>query len=93
MLRFAPRYGRVSRALVRGRQVRCACPANDNLPARRADLFADARVQAALRLFAEHGLSASDRARAAAANANAAGDADHAAWWRDISRILGQRRS
>lgn len=90
MLRFAPRYGQISRAIVRASHQRVALPANDNLPRPGADLFGDARVQAALRLFAAHGLSAGARAHAAAANA--ASDPEHAQWWRDISRILGQRR-
>jgi hypothetical protein len=39
-----------------------------------------------------HGLAAAERARLAAANANARGDDDDAAWWDEISRMLGQRR-
>ena len=94
MLRFAPRYGIISPVLVRPsrRAWRRAC--NDNqrttgavaLP---AGAIADARVQAALRLFAAHGLAAAERARQAAANANARGDDGDARWWREISRMLG----
>ncbi|WP_420382346.1 hypothetical protein [Novosphingobium sp.] len=58
----------------------------------RAAALADARVQAALRLFAVHGLSAAERARQSAANANARGDDSDAKWWNDISVMLGQRR-
>jgi len=49
-------------------------------------------VQAALRLFAVHGLSAAERARQSAANANARGDDSDAQWWNEISQMLGQRR-
>ncbi|WP_353229578.1 hypothetical protein [Novosphingobium sp.] len=54
--------------------------------------ISDVRVQAALRLFAAHGLSAAERARLAAASANARGDDNDARWWNEISLMLGQRR-
>jgi hypothetical protein len=100
MLRFAPRYGIVSPALVRPSRQVWRPAANDN---RRVDAVAgqqtttasplgDARVQAALRLFAAHGLSAGEQARRAAANANALGHDSDARWWQEISVMLGQRR-
>ena len=58
MLRFAPRYGIVSPALVRASRMVLRLALNDNAPdfdAARANQSAaldDARVQAALRLFA-----------------------------------------
>lgn len=98
MLRFAPRYGIVSPALVRPSRQTRRFAANDNtldLPesiASKSEALADARVQAALRLFAVHGLSAAERARQSAANANARGDDSDAQWWNEISQMLGQRR-
>jgi hypothetical protein len=96
MLRFAPRFGIISPALVRPshRPVRVA--ANNNQRGTRISVattgaIGDARVQAALRLFAAHGLAAAERARLAAANANARGDERDARWWDEISRMLGQR--
>jgi hypothetical protein len=92
MLRFAPRYGIISPALVRPSRLPRPQAGNDNsVPV--AELIADERVRAALRLFAVHGLAAGERAARAAANANAEGDADQAAWWHDISDLLGQRRA
>eukprot|EP01037_Dinobryon_pediforme_P003687 gene3687-3735_t len=99
MLRFAPRYGIVAPALVRlSRQV-WRPAANDNQrPAAAAGEAAattgplgDARVQAALRLFAAHGLSAAEQARRAAANANALGHDSDARWWQEISTGIPQR--
>jgi hypothetical protein len=98
MLRFVPRYGIVSPALIRPSRLRQRFAVNDNAivagttPPRKPAAIADARVQAALRLFAAHGLSAAERARLAAANANARGDESDAQWWNEISRMLGQRR-
>ncbi len=104
MLRFAPRYGMVSPALIRPSRLRRRFAVNDNVPGTRAvgaidpeksvavPAIADARVQAALRLFAAHGLSAAEQADRAAANANARGDDRDAQWWNDISQLLGQRR-
>jgi hypothetical protein len=98
MLRFAPRYGIVSPALVRSSRQPRRFAANDNAldlnvaRASKSAALADARVQAALRLFAVHGLSAAERARQSAANANARGDDSDAQWWSEISQMLGQRR-
>jgi hypothetical protein len=102
MLRFAPRYGIVSPALVRPSRSGRRFAVNDNArsvdgapsstPITASTALSDARVQAALRLFAAHGLSAAERARRAAANANARGDESDAEWWNEISRMLGQRR-
>ena len=91
MLRFAPRYGIISPALVRPSRCGTRAAVNDNQ--RFGDSAVnDARVHAALRLFAAHGLAAAERAERAAANADARGDGDDAAWWDEISRMLGQRR-
>ena len=108
MLRFAPRYGIVSPALVRPSRLARRFAVNDNALDPALDLMvtpnlsesqtsksvalADARVQAALRLFAVHGLSAAERARQSAANANARGDDSDAQWWNEISQMLGQLR-
>ena len=96
MLRFAPRYGIISPALVRPSHRGMRLAVNDNQRSTRtmvaaSGAIADARVQAALRLFAAHGLEAAERARLAAANANARGDESDARWWNEISRMLGQR--
>jgi hypothetical protein len=109
MLRFAPRYGIVSPALVRPSRQARQWAANDNNrgdtqrddtqrddtqrgpvgTAARVGAIGDARVQAALRLFAAHGLAAADRARVAGANADARGDEIDARWWAEISHLLG----
>lgn len=92
MLRFAPRYGIISPALVRPSSRGWYGADNDNQRgASRSsrDLISDARVQAALRLFATHGLAAAECARTEAANANARGDDGDARWWDEISRLLG----
>lgn len=94
MLHFAPRYGIISPALVRPSRQKWRRPGNDNQPATQAlpspgKALGDARVQAALRLFATHGLAAADCARLAAANANARGDDHDARWWDEISKMLG----
>jgi len=94
MLRFAPRYGIISPALVRPSRMRRQPAVNDNQRSDQVPVhgtIGDARVQAALRLFAAHGLAAAERARAAAANANARGDDHDARWWDEISRMLGRR--
>lgn len=94
MLRFAPRYGIIAGPLVRPSRQKWRPAANDNqaTTATVPGPLGDERVRAALRLFAAHGLAAVDQARRAAANANARGDETDAAWWRDISQILGARR-
>jgi hypothetical protein len=94
MLRFAPRYGIISPALVRPSRQIWRPAGNDNqramhAPAAPEGALGDARVQAALRLFATHGLAAAARARLAAANANARGDDNDARWWDEISKMLG----
>ena len=94
MLRFAPRYGIVSPVLVRPSRQNWRRAHNDNQRSTNAvaapsGVIGDARVQAALRLFAAHGLAAAECARAAAANANARGDGDDALWWHEISKMLG----
>lgn len=95
MLRFAPRYGRISPCLVQPWQVRAARrkrrAANDN-PARPAlhrpwDAN-DATVEAALRLFAQAGLGAARRAATEAEAARAAGDIEKARWWMGVCRTL-----
>lgn len=92
MLRFAPRYGIISPALVRPSRQVWRRAHNDNQRSTQvvvADVIGDARVQAALRLFATHGLAAAECARLAAANANARGDDSDARWWQEISKMLG----
>jgi len=94
MLRFAPRYGFISTALVRPSRQVWRRAGNDNaraghIAAAQGSPIGDARVQAALRLFAAHGLAAADCARLAAANANARGDDHDARWWDEISKMLG----
>ncbi len=94
MLRFAPRYGMISPVLVRPSRRGWPWAENDNQRSSTTrvvacEVMGDERVQAALRLFAAHGLAAADRARRAAANANARGDDFDARWWEEISRMLG----
>ena len=94
MLRFAPRYGIISPALVRPSRQPHRPAHNDNQRSTRImaisnDVIGDVRVQAALRLFATHGLAAAECARMAAANANARGDDSDARWWQEISKMLG----
>ena len=61
--------------------------ANDN-----ARSPADGRVlKAALRHFAEHGMSAAERAREHAETAFFAGDSDGYRWWLSICRTLDRR--
>ena len=96
MLRFFPRYGIVAPALVAASRQTPRRAANDNAAGRAAGgranpALADPRVQAALRLFARHGLSAAEHARFQAANADAHGHDRDARWWHDISTMLGQR--
>ena len=95
MLRFAPRYGRISPSLVQPwqvRQLRRGMRAgNDNAPQtlkpRQWDAN-DATLEAALRLFAVHGLSAARRAGEEAEDARVAGDLDKARWWIAVCRTL-----
>ena len=97
MLRFVPRYGIISPALVRPSRLGWDPADNDNMRPGTANVsgtgpVSDERVRAALRHFATHGLSAAEHATVAAANANARGDDGDAAKWDEISRMLGQRR-
>ena len=93
MLRFAPRYGIIAGPLVRPSRQQWRPATNDNHATGTVPgPLGDERVRAALRLFASHGLAAAAQARRAAANANARGDETDAAWWHDISQILGGRR-
>ena len=95
MLHFAPRYGIVSPCLTRGLRMRK--PANDNrswgaatvpgaLGGANDDITTreDALLEAALRMFAAHGLSAALRACEAAEIAAAGGDSDGANWWLEV---------
>lgn len=94
MLRFSPRYGIVAPALVPASRQIWRRAANDNRSTAPANpALADPRVQAALRLFAEHGLSAGEHAQRQAANADAQGHDSDARWWQDIGRMLGQRET
>ncbi len=62
-------------------------PANDNGAAHTSD----ALLHAALRHFAEHGLSAARRARKQAEAAFFAGDRQTYRWWLEICRALDRR--
>ncbi len=100
MLHFAPRYGIISPCLVRPRAVRLTRAANDNgaaLAGRRKgandsaseqEAQEAARLAAALRLFAAHGLSAAQRACDAAEIAADGGDSAGAAWWIAVCATL-----
>jgi hypothetical protein len=93
MLHFAPRYGIISPCLnwgkIRKRDMRLPIAANDTGAARTGrstganDLEAhdEALLEAALRMFAAHGLSAAQRACEAAEIAGAGGDSAGAEWW------------
>jgi len=65
----------------------CRFPANDN----GADRTSDALLHAALRHFAEHGLTAAQRARKQAEAAFFAGDRQGYQWWLEICRALDRR--
>jgi len=97
MLRFAPRYGRISPCLVQPWQVRHGIvrrrPANDNVPAERPAHWQenDATLSAALRLFASHGFAAAAQAADAAVQAQAGGDVEKARWWMGVCRTLDRR--
>ena len=79
MLHFAPRHGIISPCLTRAQGRRLSRPANDNIGARE-----EALLEAALRMFAAHGLSAALRACEAAEIAAAGGDHEGAAWWLEV---------
>lgn len=99
MLRFAPRYGRVSPCLVRPLPARAGAlrtsAANDNAPAPgpQPSHWGENRetLEAALHLFAAHGLSAAKRAADEAAAAQRAGDLDKARWWIGVCRTLDRQ--
>jgi len=93
MLHFAPRHGIISPCLTRAQGRRLSRPANDNraaVPGKQAgandDIAAreEALLEAALRMFAAHGLSAALRACEAAEIAAAGGDHEGAAWWLEV---------
>jgi len=93
MLHFAPRYGIVSPCLTQRRNLRVRKAANDNGAAVRGgqdgandDITTreEALLEAALRMFAAHGLSAAVRACEAAEIAAAGGDHQGAAWWLEV---------
>ena len=100
MLHFAPRYGIASPCLhwgkIRRRALRLPAVANDNgaaLPRRTSGANDHgskdaALLEAALRLFAAHGLSAAQRACEAAEIAEAGGDSAGAAWWIAVCATL-----
>lgn len=100
MLHFAPRYGIVSPCLFWGqsrvRDLPVCRPANDNTGRAAGHGAActganddvtthdDALLEAALRMFAAHGLSAGLRACEAAEIATDLGDLEGAAWWLEV---------
>jgi hypothetical protein len=61
--------------------------ANDNV----SGIGGDQLLKAALRHFAEHGLSAAERARDNAETAFFAGDSDNYRWWMAICATLDRR--
>ena len=94
MLHFAPRFGIISPCLTRKRALRQRKAANDNGfsggmpgPGQQSGVNddittrEDAMLEAALRMFAAHGLSAALRAGEAAEIAAASGDRAGADWW------------
>lgn len=103
MLHFAPRYGIISACLTPRHAVRLRRPANDNgaallsgraranddLPMERAD----ALLEAALKLFAAHGLAAATRACEAAEIAAQAGDEAGAEWWLAVCATFDSARA
>lgn len=90
MLRFAPRYGLISPCLERpsrsGLRMRAV---NDNA----APALPDATLDAALRLFATHGMGAAARACEQARVADAQGDAAQGEWWLSVCRTLDRRKA
>lgn len=103
MLHFAPRYGIISPCLhwrlnwgaVRPRALPVPRPANDiGAVTRRAartntgKTREDGLLEAALRLFAAHGLSAAQRASEAAQIAAEGGDSAAAEWWIAVCAML-----
>lgn len=103
MLHFAPRYGIISPCLhwghtrgpVRPHALRVPHPVNDNVAVTRRTAHAnsgsvqdDALLEAALRLFGAHGLSAAQRASEAAQIAAEGGDNAAAEWWIAVCAML-----
>jgi hypothetical protein len=92
MLRFTSRHGATSSPLKPQRGLARHAAANDNgLVRPDGDAGADdqeALLEAALRLFAAHGLSAALRAHDAALIAERMGESDKARWWMAICAVL-----
>ena len=96
MLRFVPRHGMISPCLKpMHRQARRAAANDNSFP--QPDGAAsgagsanddDALLEAALRLFGAHGLSAAQRAYEAAEIAEKLAEPDNARWWKTIGRVL-----
>jgi hypothetical protein len=87
-IRFAAAYPRHNPVIARVLSARAARrPANDNS----SDVSSDRLLKAALRHFAEHGLSAAERARAKAEEAFFDGDRQTYDWWLRICRLLDRR--
>ena len=84
----APACAPIARALA-SRAVERA--ANDNGPSPTARALNDQVLRAALRHFAEHGLSAARTARVKAEAALSAGDQQAFEWWLGITRTLDKR--
>ncbi len=82
---FPANQGALSRLLVAPRPARAA---NDNSAGKSTD---PAIVEAALRHFAEHGLSAARAARHRAEQAFFANNQGEYRWWLEICRQLDQR--
>ena len=103
MLHFAPRYGIISPCLHWGRNrgpvrpsaLRVPRPVNDNgavtsrtARANTGGAKDEALLEAALRLFAAHGMSAARRASEAAQIAAEGGDNATAEWWIAVCAML-----
>jgi hypothetical protein len=100
MLRFAPRYGIISPCLKPMHKQARRAAANDNSFPRPDGVVGgvvgcraganddDALLEAALRLFGAHGLSAAQRAYEAAEIAEKLNEPDNARWWKTIGRVL-----
>ena len=96
MLHFAPRYGKISPCLKPMHKQARRAAANDNSFPRPDGAVGgaaganddDALLEAALRLFGAHGLSAAQRAYEAAEIAEKLAEPDNARWWTTIGRVL-----
>jgi hypothetical protein len=93
MLRFAPRSGSIASLVKPHHGLARRAAANDNGNTRPGgDAGAnddDDLLEAALRLFAAHGLSAAQRALEAARIAQRMGEPAQARWWMAICEALG----